>query len=98
LKTALGRIDHLRWRRGIEHAQEREAEAGRLKAAQLDIAAVPVGRVLTPPLNDALSAVRLTDVLAPIAGVGDQVDAGNRTERGTPRGVPMFTNDGLEFQ
>ena len=33
LEMALSRIDHLQRSRRIEHAQEREAEAGRLKGA-----------------------------------------------------------------
>ncbi|MGI6798819.1 TetR/AcrR family transcriptional regulator C-terminal ligand-binding domain-containing protein [Gordonia sihwensis] len=57
LEVALGFVDLSRRRRRIEHAQDRESEAHRIEAAQLDVAAVAIGRVSAPALTYAFRAV-----------------------------------------
>lgn len=78
LEVALGLIDHPRRRRRVEDPQDRVAEAARIDVAQLDVAAVAVGRIGTPTLTNAIRAVGLANVLTAVAGIGDEVDARRR--------------------
>ena len=82
---------------GIEHAQHRETEAGRIHVAELHVAAMAVGRVRRPALQDVLGAVGLADVVPPVAGVGYEVDPDDRRESGEPGGVSVLADDGLQL-
>lgn len=64
--------------RWIKDSQQRELEAGRVEAAQLDVAAVSIRRVGGPPLPDAFGTISLADLLAPIPVVGDEIDPHDR--------------------
>lgn len=81
LKVTLGDVDVPRWGGRIEDTQEREAEAARVDATQLDVAAVPVRGIGTPALPDAFFAVGLIDVVPSISSVGDEVDPDQGRER-----------------
>ena len=77
-EVALRLIDRPSGSRGVEDPEKREPESRWIQSAQLDVAAMAVGRVDAPSLVDVLRAVGLADVMASIAGVGDQVDPDDR--------------------
>ena len=95
LEVALGSVDLTSRCGGIEHAEHRETEAGRIHVAEFHVASVAVGRVRRPALQDVLGAVGFADVVPPVAGVGDEVDPDDRRESGAPGGVSMLADNWL---
>jgi len=97
LEVCLGGVDGSGRGGGVEHPENREPETCRVQVAELDVAAVTVGCVGGPALQDVLSSVGLPNVVPTVAGVGDEVDPDDRGESGAPGGVPVLTDNGLQL-
>lgn len=94
---ALGCVDLSAWRCWVEDSQEREPKRLWVQSAKLNVPPVAARGVVLPPLVNAFGAVGLPDVLASVTGVGDEVDARDRSQRGPPGRVPVVAHHGAEL-